>query len=200
MLPRPHGSEGVKVARLHTMMPGRAATICGLLILALAGFVLGLPMFGGLEVVDPEEGRVLLRTPLGEADGFQICFVHSVNRRPVCDTLRVRGGELVIASSRFDSFGAGMPDGSTQEGVLRRLSDGWLEWRVERAVPELTLRVGRTAEHRLLLKGREVALVELADPGRALSLRPGHFSIWEILKAGIWGEGKTGLRQKSAAP
>lgn len=170
------------------MIPNRAA-ICGLLILAAVGFIGAVPMFGGLEVLDPEDGKLLFSAPLREVEGFQICFIHSVNRRPVCDTLRVRGGELVIVSSRFDSFGAGMPDGSTQEGVLRRLSDGWLEWRIGRAVPEVTLRVGRSAEHRLLLKGKEVALSQLASPGQALSFRPGRFSLWEILWKGIWGEG-----------
>lgn len=192
-----HGSKGGPQSPCATVA-GRAA-MWGLLILALLGFIGAVPMFGGLEVVDPKDGRLLLRTPVGEAEGFQICFTHSVNRRPVCDTLRVRGGGLVIVSSRFDSFGAGMPDGSTQEGVLRRLPDGWLEWRIEKAVPEVTLRVGRTAQHRLVLKGKEVALVELADPGQAVSFRPSRVSLWEILRAGIQGEGEKGLGQESKA-
>lgn len=194
----PHGSQGGPQSSCAGAS-GRAV-MWGLLILALLGFIGAVPMFGGLEVVDPKDKRVLLRTPVGKAEGFQICFIHSVNRRPVCDTLQVRGGELFIVSSRFDSFGAGMPDGSTQEGVLRRLPDGWLEWRIEKAVPEVTLRVGRTAEHRLVLKGKEVALAELADPGQALSFRPGRISLWDILRAGIQGEGEKGLGQESAAP
>lgn len=193
----PHDYEGGPKGPC-TKIAGRAA-MWGVLILALLGLISAVPMFGGLEVVDPQDGKVLFRVPLGEAEGFQICFIHSVNRRPVCDTLGLRGGQLLIVSSRFDSFGAGMPDGSTREGVLRRLPDGWLEWRIERPVPEVTLRVGHTAEHRLVLKGKELLLAQLVHPGQALSFRPGRVSLWGILRAGIWGEGETGLRQKAAA-
>ena len=61
-----------------------------------------------------------------------LSFVHSVNRRPVYDTLRVERDHLVIVRSRYDSFGAGMPEASTPEGTLTIAKDGWLEWTVNR--------------------------------------------------------------------
>ncbi len=89
---------------------------------------------------------------LGEE--FILSFTHSVNKRPVYDTLRVEKDYLVIVKSRFDAFGAGMPDSSTKEGTLTLAQDGWLEWSTNRPVPEITVRVGWTAEHKLHLKDK----------------------------------------------
>jgi hypothetical protein len=100
-----------------------------------------------------------------------LAFVHSVNRRPVYDTLRAERDHLVIVKSRFDAFGAGMPEASTSEGTLAVAPDGWLEWTVNRSVPEVTVRVGRVADHILHIKGREIRLSDLAEPGSALTFR-----------------------------
>jgi hypothetical protein len=61
-----------------------------------------------------------------------------------------------------------MPESSTDEGTLAVLDNGWLEWTVNRPVPEVIVRVGRVANHTLLLKGREFPLADLAEPGSAL--------------------------------
>jgi hypothetical protein len=112
---------------------------------------------------------------MAENEEFVLSFIHSVNKRPVFDTLRMEGNQLLIVKSRFDSFGAGMPEGS-QMG-----QDGWLEWVVNRPVPEVTLFVGWVANHSLRVKGREIPLTELAEPGTLLSLRAGKAS-----RYGLW--------------
>jgi hypothetical protein len=143
------------------------------LVVAGAGLV-GLllwPFLLVIEIVDGRSGRPAYceRVRLGEE--FVIAFVHSVNRRPVYDTLRAGEDHLVIVKSRFDAFGAGMPEASTAEGTLAVAADGWLEWTVNRSVPEVTVRVGRVADHVLHLKGREIPLSNLSQPGSALTFR-----------------------------
>ncbi len=149
-----------------------------------AAFLSACAAGGVLEVVrEPEGVRVFCRTlPTGEE--VVLAYVHSVNRRPVYDTLRIEEGELVIVKSRFDAFGAGMPDGSTDEGTLRVLEGGILEWTVNRPVGEVTLRVGRMADHRLLFREEVVFLDRLAPPGAALTLRPGKAEISDLLWKG----------------
>jgi hypothetical protein len=136
----------------------------------MAAFLLW-PMVPVLEIVDGQSGRRAFCTRAQPGDEFVLCFVHSVNRRPVYDTLRVEDGHLVIVRSRFDSFGAGMPETSTQDGTLTVAGDGWLEWTVNRPAPEVTVRVGWVADHTLHYKGREIRLSDLAEPGSALTLR-----------------------------
>jgi hypothetical protein len=128
------------------------------------------PFIPALEIVDARDGRVAFCARAQSGEEFVLSFVHSVNKRPVYDTLRVETDHLVIVKSRFDSFGAGMPDGSTDEGTLIVAPDGWLEWTVNRPVPEVTVRVGRVAEHTLHLKGREIPLAGLAQPGTPLTM------------------------------
>jgi len=147
--------------------------IAGLIAVGLGGmfgFVLW-PLFPLLEIVEDRGGLIVFCARVQPGEEFVLSFVHSVNRRPVYDTVRVEADHLVIVKSRYDSFGAGMPDTSTNDGTLRVTEDNWLEWTGNRPAPEITVRVGRIADHRLLYKGRDIRLSDLAEPGSALTLR-----------------------------
>ena len=157
-------------------IPGLAAVGAGVVGLLLW------PFFPALELVDGSNGRVVFCARVQPGEEFVLSFVHSVNRRPVYDTLRAEGDHLVIVKSRFDSFGAGMPESSTSEGTLAVAADGWLEWTMNRAVPEVTVRVGRVADHTLSIKGKEIRLSELVEPGVALTLRARKFRMLDLMK------------------
>ncbi len=145
------------------------------------------PWTGVVEISSTESEKVLWCGRVGEGEEFVLSFTHSVNRRPVYDTLRARGHEIVIVKSRYDSFGAGMPEGSTGEGTLTVLEDGWLEWTVNRPVPEVIVRVGRVANHSLKIKGEDIPLATLAEPGSALTLRARKASLFAVLFAVMKG-------------
>lgn len=143
-----------------------------------------LPLTSALQVIDNEKGGVLLCAKMSSGEEFTLSFTHSVNKRPVYDTLRAQGDHLEIVKSRFDAFGAGMPETSTEDGTLVILPDGWLEWRVNRPVSEIIVRVGRVAEHTLWIRDRRIRLADLAEPGSALVLRVSRLSIFNVLKGG----------------
>ena len=135
-----------------------------------------------LEISDPRSDRPLFCAEMADGEDFVLSFVHSVNKRPVFDTLRVDGDRLIIVKSRFDSFGAGMPEESGSEGRLEFDSDGWLVWSVWRPVPLLNLFVGRDAQHGVHIRGSQRALAELAEPGTSLSIRSTRISLLELLR------------------
>jgi hypothetical protein len=157
--------------------------IVGLVVVGagVAGILLW-PFIPALEIVDGPDGRVALCARVQPGEEFVLAFVHSVNKRPVYDTLRAEGDHLVIVKSRFDSFGAGMPEASTDEGTLTVAPDGWLEWTVNRAVPEITVRVGWVAEHTLHIQGREIRLADLAEPGKPITMRVRKIRMFDLLK------------------
>ena len=152
----------------------RSGIVAGVLVV-VAAFFLFYPLYPVLRVANVKKAELLFCVRMAENEEFVLSFIHSVNKRPVFDTLRIEGNQLLIVKSRFDSFGAGMPEGS-QMG-----QDGWLEWVVNRPVPEVTLFVGWVANHSLRLKGREIPLADLAEPGTLLSLRAGKAS-----RYGLW--------------
>jgi hypothetical protein len=157
-----------------------------ILIAAVIGAgMLFMPFITALEITDFKTRQRLLLIGMKSGEEFTISFTHSVNRRPVYDTLRVESDHLVIVRSRFDSFGAGMPESSTGEGTLKVAKDGWLEWTVNRSVPDITVRVGWTADHTLHIKDRKIRLTDLAEPGKALTIRVGNMSMIDYLKGGL---------------
>lgn len=159
--------------------------MAGLIVAGVGGMVWFLlwPLFPVLEIVDGRGGRVVFCARVQPGQEFVLSFVHSVNRRPVYDTLRVEADHLVIVRSRFDTFGAGMPEASTQDGTLSVAEDGWLEWTVNRPTPEVTVRVGRVADHTVHYKGRDIRLSDLAEPGSALTLRVRKSRYLDLMKS-----------------
>jgi hypothetical protein len=161
----------------------RRATWAGILSALCAGLAwLFWPGRVVLEVADLSAGRVALCAAMAEDEAFVLRFIHSVNRRPVFDTLRVARDHVTIVKSRYDALGGGMPDATTEQGTLSRAADGWLEWTVNRSLPEVVVRVGRVADQTLLLKGREIPLAALAEAGAPLVLRGGTRSLFSLWK------------------
>jgi hypothetical protein len=124
--------------------------------------------------------QVVLCASMSDGEEWHISFTHSVNKRPVYDYLRIEGTQLRIVRSRYDSFGAGMPETASPEHPLRIGPDGWLEYTVNRLVPEVTIFVGRVAGHVLHLKGREISFVSLAAPGKALRFSAEKWSFYKM--------------------
>jgi hypothetical protein len=158
----------MKVREIIT--PRRRGWVIAAAAVAAVAALLLWPMGPALEMVD-RTGKSVFCSRVDVGQEFVLSFVHSVNRRPVYDTLRVERDHLVILRSRFDSFGAGMPTESTADGTLAIAKDGWLEWTVNRPVPDITVRVGWVAGHTLTIEGREIRLADLAEPGSPLTIR-----------------------------
>jgi len=158
-----------------------AAGLAGVVAAALAALLFW-PSQIVLQVVPTDTGRPVLCAKMRPGEEVVLSFVHSVNRRPIYDTIRVLRDHLVVVKSRFDAFGAGMPDHSTDEGTFRVAEDGWLEWTINRPMAEVVVRVGRVANHTLHLKGREVPLAGLSSPGTAVALRSAAYSQLDVWK------------------
>jgi hypothetical protein len=168
---------------MKKIMPG---AVLFLIALGMAAFF-WIPLQTVLLVrtVNPE--KIVLCARMTESEEWMISYTHSVNRRRVEDFLRIEGTGLRILRSRFDSFGAGIPETSTPENPLRALADGRLEYTVNRPVEEVAIFVGRVAGHVLHLKGREIPFTSLAEPGMALRFTVEKHSLYQTSKgACLW--------------
>lgn len=154
----------------------------GLGVVLIISLFLFYPLYPVLNITTVRNNSVLLCARIADGEEFILSFIHSVNKRPVYDTIRRERDHLLIMKSRFDSFGAGMPEGSTERMKLQFGEDGWLEWTVNRPVPEVSFFVGWVANHSLRIKGRNIALTDLTEPGTLLSLKIQKASYYELLK------------------
>ena len=163
---------------MKRIMPGAIVSIVALGMIAF--FLIPSQTVLVVRTVKPEKTVLCARMIDGEE--WMISYTHSVNRRPVYDFLRIEGSGLRIVRSRFDAFGAGIPETSTPDNPLRVGPDGWLEYTVNRPVPDITIFVGRVAGHVLHLKGREIPFTSLAEPGMALRFSVEKQSLYQTLK------------------
>jgi hypothetical protein len=77
-----------------------------------------------------------------------------------------------------------MPDASTDTMRLQLGQDGWIESILNHPVPEITFFLGWVANHSLRIKGRNISLTNLAEPGTLLSLRIQKMSYYDLWKNG----------------
>jgi hypothetical protein len=156
------------IRHMKRIMPWAVVSLIALGMIAF----FWIPLQAVLVVRTVKAEKTVLCARVSDGEEWMISYTHSVNRRPVQDFLRIEGSGLRIVRSRFDTFGAGIPETSTTENPLRVMADGWLEYTVNRPVPDITIFVGRVAGHKLHIKGREISFTSLAEPGMAL-----HFSV-----------------------
>ena len=138
--------------------------LCGLIFLAFAP----VPVLS----VESPSGTSFLRIPLGTGEPFAIRYIHSVAKRPVVEVFTPAPGERIqLRETAFDSFGAGLPF-EAEEGARFLVEQGRFRIvgmrRFFRSVP---VRVGRVAEHTLLVRDGEIPLRDFEQPGQTVTLK-----------------------------
>lgn len=136
--------------------------------------------------LENDKGTTLFSERLKNDDGFAIRFIHSVAKTPVTDYFIVRDGKIVLDKTIYHDFGAGLPH-NPEKGQKMKSEHGEISITgFNRTIPELALRVGRVAEHTLLLfdeaHSRQGVKETRAIPLATLA-RPGSVILFKILKA-----------------
>lgn len=135
-------------------------------ILLFIVFMTGLPFVKVLSIYNrknPSE-RYFIKTDAVE--GFEISYTHSVNKGRVHDFYNIQADKgLVLTSTRFVSYGAGIPEPEETEGAVFTVTDdGYVISNLERKVPKLTMAVGIIANHGLTIGGTYYTMTDLFPP------------------------------------
>ena len=151
--------------------------------------MLSAPVHTVLQISLAKSGDIVLEVPVREREEFTITFIHSVNRRPVIDYYRIEGSEMVVFKSRYDSFGAGMPEASIDGMELKSEVNGMLELsNINRRLDKVIVFVGTIAQHSLQIKQDDIPLSNLAPPGQPLEFKIAQISYLQLWRGRIINE------------
>ena len=104
-----------------------------------------------------------------EGDLFTLRFIHSVEKTEVDEIIRIGKGDLIIDSTIFESFGAGLPFDVQDDQTIRTENGKVMIEKIDRHVPSIDLFIGQViANHTFLFKGETIPLKELSEPGTSL--------------------------------
>lgn len=129
-------------------------------------------------VLQDSHGHAVFTVPMQEGDAFAIRYTHSVAQTPVTDHFFIRDNAIWLNRTVYRDFGAGLPHAPEQNQKMR-LQDGNLVISgFERRLPDFELRVGRVANHELILfpslPGEKIIpLHDIASPGQVLKFSVG---------------------------
>lgn len=139
---------------------------------ALLSFILvggALPLTYALAVrpapIGEAPGEAVLLLPLRAGEAFELRYVHSFNLFNVHEVLRYDLGLGLVAATQYvDGSGAGIGE-IPGEAAFVDAGGGWQRLEgLERTLDDpIVLRVGGVADHRIVLRGREFALLEVVS-------------------------------------
>ncbi len=122
-----------------------------------------------LVITSNDTGRVLWSHSVSEGEQFIIRYTHSVARTEVDEVIRVGDEELIIDSTIYESFGAGLPSTIGQGQTIRREGGKVIIGSINQPVPRIDLYVGQViANHTLLFQGDILPLSTLSKPGTSI--------------------------------
>jgi len=133
--------------------------------------LLSVPRTPWLVIEDVKGGKKVAVFPLKWGEKFEICYVHSVDRKPVCEIFSLRKGMgLVLHETYFKMFGAGMGHWEGHGYVVGE--GGWIKIKgINKPLGKFLLRVGsQGVDHTLSLRGKKINLTEKAE-GRLVEVR-----------------------------
>lgn len=123
--------------------------------------------------LEDESGKRLYSKRAPDNNEFAIRFIHSVAKSPVTDYFIIKDGKIFLDKTVYHDFGAGLPH-APEGGQRMKAQNGEISITgFNREMPDLEVRVGRVADHTLLIfdgkdKPEEIPLASIAKPGSVI--------------------------------
>ncbi|WP_032100682.1 DUF1850 domain-containing protein [Anoxybacillus flavithermus] len=130
-----------------------------------------------------DSDRLIAFLPIDESQTFQIVYTHSIHFTDVVETYTIFKKELVLTELMYENFAVGMPSNAEGNEVFEQRGGKYVITNMNRRFQAIDLRIGQVrANHRLIYKGREIALGEKLGKGKWVRIVPTRMSLWQQLK------------------
>lgn len=119
-------------------------------------------------------GKLLFKTEIQENSKFAIRFIHSVAKSPVEDWFTIKNGQIYLQQTIYQDFGAGLPYKPEGHQTMKFTDGKIIISGYNMQFTSFDQRVGRIANHTLLLPDQnnnvtELELNKLVSPGQAIT-------------------------------
>lgn len=160
----------------------RLAAACRLPRAAALAVLITFPFFAGyafagaqILALKNKDDSPLLTIPVKNGSSFAIRYIHSVAQTPVTDFFTVKDGAIWLDRTVYHDFGAGLPHQPEGGQQMSQKNGELIISGYNKRLPQFALRVGRVANHVLLLckdsenVDEEIRLDTLAAPGSVIN-------------------------------
>lgn len=93
-------------------------------------------------------------------DRFELHWVHSIEKEEWFEVFEVVEDDLILTTSHFKTFGAGVPASSDKETYIK---DGYVVYNIEDKYEEIHLNVSENVDTKVMQGDRAYVLYELFD-------------------------------------
>ena len=111
-------------------------------------------------------------------ENFDIEWVHSVEKETWIETYEVKGNKLILTSTTFKTYGAGVPS----DGVVEDRGDGFVHMTINREMDDILLVVSDLVEMTVHYGNKEIPLYKMVDDYEEVQIESKQLPWWNILK------------------
>ncbi|OQP07497.1 hypothetical protein B1690_02910 [Geobacillus sp. 46C-IIa] len=131
-----------------------------------------------------KEGRVAAYIPISQGDTFAIRYTHSIHRSDVEETYQVMAdGTIEQIALTYEDTAVGMPANAAPGETFTFRNGKYYITGMERKFPSILLSIGRVvANHRVVYKGKTVALKTVIPPGSIVRIKVARLSLVQCWK------------------
>jgi len=129
-------------------------------------------------------GRVVAYLLISQGDTFAIRYTHSIHRSDVEETYKVLAdGTIEQIALTYEDTAVGMPANAAPGEAFTLRNGKYYITGMERKLPSIWLSIGRVvANHRVVYKGKTVALKTVIPPGSIVRIRVIRLSLFQCWK------------------
>lgn len=109
---------------------------------------------------------------------FEVEWIHSVEKEAWIETYLVEGNKLILTTTAFKTYGAGVPS----DGVIEDRGDGLVHMKINREMVEVTLVVSDSVRTTLRFGNKEIFLYELVNDYEEVRIESKFLPWWNLLK------------------
>ena len=132
-----------------------------------------------LVIEEAASGQVIYQQQVSPGLEFAIKYTHSVENTPVWDYFKVTEDQLLLTSTKYMSYGAGLPFLDKNDYVVA--DDKFTIKNIDAELSQIPLRVSDYAKHKLLINGHKYKLYKLTATQNLVNIKVEEHNLYQLL-------------------